>query len=71
MIKPMITLSPLNETQYKVVIDTSNLEPEDTTKLLRKRDLFPAEWVKELENLLPENQQLDSYDHFNLVLTVK
>ena len=71
MIKPMITLTPLNETQYKVVIDTSNLEPEDTTKLLKKRDLFPAEWVKELENLLPENQQLDSYDHFNLVLTVK
>jgi hypothetical protein len=71
MIKPMITLTPINETQYKVIVDTSNLEPEDTTKLLRKRDLFPAEWVKELENLLPENQQLDSYDHFNLVLTVK
>ena len=67
----MITLTPINETQYKVIVDTSNLEPEDTTKLLRKRDLFPAEWVKELENLLPENQQLDSYDHFNLVLTVK
>jgi hypothetical protein len=67
----MITLSPLNETQYKVIIDTSNLEPEDTTKLLRKRDRFPAEWVKDLENLLPTGQQLDSYDHFNLVLTVK
>ena len=42
MIKPMITLTPINETQYKVIVDTSNLEPEDTTKLLRKRDLFPA-----------------------------
>jgi hypothetical protein len=67
----MITLSPIDDKSYKVNIDTSNLEPEDTTKLLRKRDRFPAEWVKELENLLPTGQQLDSYDHFNLVLTVK
>jgi hypothetical protein len=66
----MITLSPINETQYKVIIDTSTLEPEDATKLLRKRDRFPAEFVKDLENLLPEGQQLEAYDHYNLVLTV-
>ena len=66
----MITLSPINETQYKVIIDTSTLEPEDATKLLRKRDRFPAEWVKDLEHLLPQGQQLEAYDHYNLVLTV-
>jgi hypothetical protein len=66
----MITLSPINETQYKVIIDTSELEPEDATKLLRKRDRFPAEFLKDLENLLPPGQQLDNYDHYNLVLTV-
>jgi len=66
----MITLSPLNETQYKVVIDTSNLEPEETQKLLRKRDRFPSEFLKDLELLLPPDQSLKTYDHFNLVLTV-
>ena len=67
----MITLSPIDDKSYKVNIDTSNLEPEDATKLLRKRDRFPAEWVKDLENLLPEKQQLQTYDHFNLVLTIR
>jgi hypothetical protein len=67
----MITLSPIDDKSYKVNIDTSNLEPEDATKLLRKRDRFPAEWVKDLENLLPEGQQLETYDHFNLVLTIR
>lgn len=66
----MITLTPINETQYKVNIDTSDLEPEDARKLLRKRDKFPAEFVKDLEDLLPAGQQLDNYDHYNLVLTV-
>ena len=67
----MITLSPIDDKSYKVNIDTSNLEPEDATKLLRKRDRFPAEWVKDLENLLPEGQKLQTYDHFNLVLTIR
>jgi hypothetical protein len=66
----MITLSPINETQYKVIIDTSDLEPEDARKLLRKRDRFPAEFLKDLEDLLPTGQQLEAYDHYNLVLTV-
>ena len=66
----MITLTPINETQYKVNIDTSDLEPEDARKLLRKRDKFPAEFVKDLEDLLHAGQQLDNYDHYNLVLTV-
>jgi hypothetical protein len=66
----MITLTPINETQYKVNIDTSTLEPEDARKLLRKRDRFPAEFVKDLEDLLPTGQHLESYDHYNLVLTV-
>ena len=67
----MITLSPIDDKSYKVNIDTSNLEPEDATKLLRKRDRFPAEWVKDLENLLPADQKLETYDHFNLVLTIR
>ena len=67
----MITLSPIDDKSYKVNIDTSNLEPEDATKLLRKRDRFPAEWVKDLENLLPVDQKLQTYDHFNLVLTIR
>ena len=69
--KTMITLSPIDDKSYKVNIDTSNLEPEDATKLLRKRDRFPAEWVKDLENLLPADQKLQTYDHFNLVLTIR
>ena len=67
----MITLTQIDDKSYKVNIDTSNLEPEDATKLLRKRDRFPAEWVKDLENLLPDGEQLETYDHFNLVLTIR
>jgi len=67
----MITLTPINDTQYKVVITTDELTHEERAKLIRKRDLFPAEFIQLLIELLPENQQLDSYDHFNLVLTVK
>jgi hypothetical protein len=66
----MITLSPLNETQYKVVIDQSDLEYDDFVKLLRKRDHFPAEFIKEIELLLPSNQSLKTYDHFEMILTV-
>jgi hypothetical protein len=67
----MITLTQIDDKSYKVNIDTSELEPEDARKLLRKRDRFPAEWVRDLENLLPEGQQLETYDHFNLVLTIR
>jgi len=66
----MITLTSINETQYKVIIDTSDIEPEEARKLIRKRDRFPAEFVKDLEDLLPAGQQLDNYDHYSLVLTV-
>jgi hypothetical protein len=66
----MITLAPLNETQYKVVIDQSDLEYDDFLKLLRKRDKFPAEWVKSVEELLPANQSMQSYDHFSMILTI-
>jgi hypothetical protein len=67
----MITLTQIDDKSYKVNIDTSELEPEDARKLFRKRDRFPAEWVRDLETLLPEGQQLETYDHFNLVLTIR
>lgn len=67
----MITLNPINETTYKVVIESDDLTEEDRIKLLRQRDLFPAEFVHRLINLLPENQTFDQYDHYNMTLYVK
>lgn len=66
----MITLSPLTPTSYKVIIDSSDLTDEERIKLLRKRDLFPAEFVHMLIDALPPNQTFDSYDHYNMTLYV-
>ena len=67
----MITLQPLTNTTYKVVIQSEDLTEEDRIKLLRKRDLFPAEFVHMLIDLIPSNQTFDQYDHYNMTLYVK
>ena len=67
----MITLSPITDTSYKVVLDTTNLTEEEHTKLIRKRDLFPAEFVHMLIDMIPPNQSFDTYDHYNMTLHVK
>lgn len=69
-----VTLNSLSPTQYKVVIDPSvydESEYEQFQKLIRKRDHFPAEWLKHLIELIPEHQQFDTYDHYTMVLNVK
>jgi hypothetical protein len=67
----MITLSPITDTSYKVVLDTTNLTEEEHTKLIRKRDLFPAEFVHMLIDMIPSDQSFDTYDHYNMTLHVK
>jgi len=67
----MIDLKPLTDNSYKVVIQSDDLTEEDRIKLLRKRDLFPAEFVHMLIDLLPSNQTFDTYDHYNMTLYVK
>lgn len=67
----MITLTPLTTNSYKVVIEVDDLTEEERIKLLRQRDLFPAEFVHRLINLLPPNQEFDTYDHYNMTLYVK
>lgn len=67
----MITLNPINETTYKVVLNTNDLTDEERTKLIRKRDLFPAEFVHMLIDLLPPDQTFDTYDHYSMTLYVK
>ena len=67
----MITLTPLTTNSYKVVIEIDDLTEEERVKLIRQRDLFPAEFVHRLINLLPPNQEFDTYDHYNMTLYVK
>jgi len=67
----MITLTPLTTNSYKVIIEVDDLTEEERCKLLRQRDLFPAEFVHRLINLLPPNQEFDTYDHYNMTLYVK
>lgn len=67
----MITLQPLTTTSYKVVLNTETLTDEERTKLIRKRDLFPAEFVHMLIDLIPPSQSFDQYDHYNMTLYVK
>ena len=67
----MITLNPINPTTYKVVLNTNELTDEERLKLIRKRDLFPAEFVHALIDLLPPDQTFDTYDHYNMTLYVK
>lgn len=67
----MITLNPINETTYKVVIQRDDLTEEDFTKLIRKRDHFPSEFVNMVIDLIPQPQQFDSYDHYSMTLYVK
>jgi hypothetical protein len=67
----MITLDSLSPTSYKVIIDSDDLTEEERTKLLRQRDLFPAEFVHRLIDLLPPDQTFDTYDHYNMTLYVK
>ena len=67
----MITLDSLSPTSYKVIIDSDDLTEEERTKLIRQRDLFPAEFVHRLIDLLPPDQTFDTYDHYNMTLYVK
>lgn len=67
----MITLTPLTTNSYKVIIEVDDLTEEERVKLIRQRDLFPAEFVHRLINLLPPNQEFDTYDHYNMTLYVK
>lgn len=67
----MITLTPLTTNSYKVIIEVDDLTEEERVKLIRQRDLFPAEFVHRLINLLPANQEFDTYDHYNMTLYVK
>jgi hypothetical protein len=67
----MITLQPLTQTSYKVVIQSDDLTEEERMKLLRKRDFFPAEFIHMLIDLIPTNQSFDQYDHYNMTLYVK
>ena len=67
----MITLDSLSSTSYKVIIDSDDLTEEERTKLIRQRDLFPAEFVHRLIDLLPPDQIFDTYDHYNMTLYVK
>jgi hypothetical protein len=67
----MITLQPLTNTTYKVVLETETLTDEDRLKIIRKRDFFPAEFVHMLIDLIPPNQSFDTYDHYNMTLYVK
>ena len=67
----MITLQPINDTTYKVIIESDDLTEEERIKLLRQRDLFPAEFVHRLINMLPSDQSFDTYDHYNMTLYVK
>lgn len=67
----MITLQSLSDNSYKVVINTQDMTDEDRIKLIRKRDLFPAEFVHMLIDLIPPNQIFDQYDHYNMTLYVK
>lgn len=68
-----VSLQSINQNQYKVVIDPSaydESEHEQFQKLIRKRDLFPNEWLSNVIQLIPNNQQFSSYDHYNMVLYV-
>ena len=67
----MITLNPLDSRSYKVVIHSDDLTEEERIKLLRQRDLFPAEFVHRLITLLPEDKTFDTYDHYNMTVYVK
>jgi hypothetical protein len=67
----MIDLQPLTDNSYKVVIQSDDLTEEDRIKLLRKRDLFPAEFVHMLIDLIPTHQTFDQYDHYNMTLYVR
>lgn len=66
----MITLQPIDNASYKVVIMSDDMVEEDLKKLIRKRDFFPAEFVHQLIDLLPPDQTFDSYDHYNMTLYV-
>lgn len=66
----MISLIPLSDTQYKVQIDSIQLSEEESTKLLRKRDHFPSEFVHMLIDLIPEHQSFQTYDHYQMILNV-
>lgn len=67
----MITLIRINETTYKVVIQRDDLTEEDFTKLIRKRDHFPSEFVNMVIDLIPQSKQFDRYDHYSMTLYVK
>lgn len=67
----MITLNTLTPTSYKVVINSDDLTEEERIKLIRQRDLFPAEFVHRLIDLLPTDQTFDTYDHYSMILYVK
>jgi deoxyribose-phosphate aldolase len=66
----MIDLQAITPNTFKVVIQTDDLTEEERDKLLRERDKTPAEFVKRLESILPENMTLQTYDHLNMLATV-
>lgn len=67
----MINLQQLDEKHYQVILDMTGLDLEEGQKLLRRRDRFPAEFLKDIINLLPEDQTFDTYDHYQMIVKIK
>jgi hypothetical protein len=66
----MIEFDPITPNTFKVVIQTDDMTEEEHDKLLYQRDKTPAEFVKRLISILPENMEFKTYDHLNMIVTV-
>lgn len=71
MIKPMITLEYVTDTTYKVIINSDDLTEEEYNKLIRERDHLPIDFIQRIISVIPEHQQFYSYEHLQMLLTVK
>jgi len=67
----MITLEPVTDTTYKVVINADDMTEEDYNKLIKERDRLPIDFLNRISQLIPEGQSFHSYEHLQMLLTVK
>jgi hypothetical protein len=66
----MITLQPVTDTTFKVVIQKNSITEEEYTKLIRERDRLPNDFIRRIIPLIPEGKQFYSYEHLEMLLTV-
>lgn len=69
-LKELMLLVPLSQTEYRP-IPKESLSERETRLFWRYHGHFPNDFARAIQELLPENQKLITYDHLANRVTVE